>query len=92
MVFTVSTRNYLGNRATIVAVDENGYETPVLNIMPSGADFPGDMALLAANIASILNGNSPLHKINLGHNRIFWQSSPHGVELRLQATDGRNGP
>lgn len=91
MVFTVSTKNYLGNRATIVAVDDNGYETPVLNVMPSGEDFPGDIAALAANIVSLLNGNPPMHKINLGHNRVFWQDSPHGVELRLQEIDGRNG-
>lgn len=87
MVFTVSTKNYLGNKATIVAMEERGYETPALNVMSSGGkDFPGNAAALAANIASILNGNDPLHRIDLNHNRVFWQDSLHGIELRLQDT------
>ena len=87
MVFTVSTKNYLGNRATIVTHDEMGNEIPVLNVLPSGVNFPGDIAALAANITSILNGNKPIHKINMGSSRIFWHGTPNGIELRLNHND-----
>ena len=82
MVFTVSTKNYLGNHATIVATDDQGREIPVLHIVPGETDFPGDMQQLAANVAAILNGHQPLHKIGTGHNRIFWQAHENGVALR----------
>ncbi len=88
MVFTVSTKNYLGNMATIVAMDEKGIEIPVLNVMPSGKNFPGDIAALAANLASIMNGNKPMHKINIGSNQIFWHATSLGIELRLQEATG----
>ena len=86
MVYTVSTRNYLGNHITIVSRDDDGNEMPVLNIMPSHVDFPGDLQKLAANLASLLNGHEPLYKIPVGPNSMYWQRTPYGIELRLQET------
>jgi len=90
MAFTVSTKNYLGNRATIVTHDEKGNEIPVMSVLPSDIDFPGNIEALAANIASILNGNKPMHQININDSHIFWQSTPNGVEMRLQKSEGVN--
>lgn len=86
MAFTVSTKNYLGNHATVVATDDQGREIPVLHIVPGETDFPGDMAQLAANVAAILNGYPPLHKIGTGGQRVFWQPHDNGVVLRTTAT------
>lgn len=83
MVFTVSTRNYIGNHETIVRHDEKGNEIPVLHIIPGEIDFPGDKKALAANIASLLNGNDPLHDVDIGPNRIFWKKNENGYELRI---------
>ncbi len=87
MVYTVSTKNYLGNSRTIVKTDENGHEIPVLNIFQTDMDFPGDMDKLAANVASLLNGNEPLYKINIGSNKMFWQRHDKGASLRLQEVE-----
>lgn len=82
MVFTVSDKNYLGNHATIVDIDDRGREIPVLHIVPGDTDFPGDMSKLAANVAAILNGNPPPYKIDMGQQRIFWQAHENGITLR----------
>ena len=84
MVYTVSTRNYLGNHVTIVSRDDDGNEIPVLNLMPSHVEFPGDVQKLAANLASLLNGHDPLYKIPVTGGGLYWQRTPYGVELRLQ--------
>lgn len=83
MVFIVSPKRYLGDRATIVALDEQGQEIPVLHIMDGDFDFPGSVEELAANIVSLLNGNEPMHSIDLGPHDIFWKRDANGVELRL---------
>ncbi len=85
MTFTVSTKKYVGDLATIVMAGTDGQEIPVLHLMPGDVHFPGDAALMAANIASILNGNKPLHKVHIGENRIFWTPSSIGAEIRLQS-------
>ncbi len=90
MVYTVSTRNYIGNHVTIVARGDEGDEIPVLNLMPGEVDFPGDVRKLAENLASILNGNPPLHDINVGAHKVFWQRTPQGMMLRVLETGDRS--
>lgn len=89
MVFTVSEKNYLGNHATIVDIDAQGREIPVLHIVPGEIDFPGDMDRLAANVAAILNGNPPLYKIETGSQRLYWQTHENGITLRSLRRDAR---
>jgi hypothetical protein len=83
MIFTVSTRNYIGNHQTIVTHDEQGNEIPVMHILPGVTDFPGDISKMASNLTSLLNGHEPLHKINVGRNRMFWKRTDTGCELRV---------
>lgn len=87
MVFTVSTRQYLGDHATIVTRDERGYEIPVMHIVPGDTDFPGDMDKLAANLASLLNGNEPLFDMDLGDNKLYWKRNENSIEFRIQEGD-----
>lgn len=84
MTYTVSTKKYVGNKATIVERDDRGHEIPVMHLTGGETDFPGDIEKLAANLASILNGNPPLHQIDMGGNRVFWSRNEHGIALRLE--------
>lgn len=82
MVFTVSTKRYVGDHATIVC-HEDGREIPVLHIMAGIVDFPGDEIKLAENIASILNGAAPAHHIDMKGHEVFWAWNNGGAELRI---------
>jgi hypothetical protein len=85
--YSLSTKRYVGDKATIVCHDEQGREVPVVHLVDGEEDFPGDLMQLAANIVSLLNGNEPMHKINVGNNRILWAKTPYGSELRIQKGD-----
>jgi hypothetical protein len=84
MVYTVSTRKYLGDHATIVTHDDQGREIPVLHFIPADGEFPGDVAHLAANLASLLNGNEPLYQTGDGRHDMFWVKHDNGIELRIR--------
>ena len=86
MVYTVREREFIGDRATIVTHGKDG-ENPVLHLIAGQADFPGDVGKLAANLASLLNGNKPLHDIDLNGAEVFWRTVGQGVELRIKEAD-----
>lgn len=89
MIFTVSTRKYLGDAATVATQDEQGHEIPVLHVIAGEDRFPGDPAKLAANIASYLNGNDPLYDVKAEQGkRLFWCGHETGFELRVQEDGG----
>ena len=84
MTYTVSTKNYLGNKATIVRRTPEGHEVPVMNIIPGEVDFPADVKHLAANIASLMNGNKPLYDINIGNRELYWVRHETGFEFKVR--------
>lgn len=88
MVYTVSTKRYVGNKATIVEHDEYGHEIPVLHFIQGDTDFPSDIEKMAANLASLLNGNEPLHNLDIGANRLYWAEHKDGVSLRIKKPEG----
>ena len=85
--YSLSTRKYVGDKATIVSHDDNGNEVPLIHLIHGEDSFPGDINQLAANIVSLLNGNDPMYKINVGNNKILWAKTPYGSELRIQKGD-----
>jgi|GEM_PF-2208587 len=86
MAYSVSSKHYMGNAATIVSFDGEGNEIPVVNFITVNGEFPADMGKLAANLASAMNGNTPLHKVDLGSKALFWAPNGSGATLHLQKT------
>ncbi len=85
--YSLSNKKYVGDKATIVSHDGGGNEIPVVHLIHGEDEFPGDIMQLAANIVSLMNGNEPMYKINVGNNRILWAKTPYGAELRIQKGD-----
>lgn len=85
--YSLSTKRYVGDKATIVKHDDSGNEIPMVHLIHGDENFPGDIMQLAANIVSLLNGNEPLHKIKVGNHKILWAKTPYGAELRIQKGD-----
>jgi hypothetical protein len=81
--FQVSTKD----KRVIVAVDEQGTEVPVLNMLEGDVPFPGEADTLVENLVSLLNGEPPRHIIEVGRNRVFWRPTPNGAELRVESLD-----
>lgn len=60
---------------------EDGLNTPVTFLREQ--DCPVPLQQLAENLASILNGNEPLHKIDSDH-QIYYEQIDSGFHLRFK--------
>jgi hypothetical protein len=87
MVFALSRKNYLGDRATIAQVGEP--EVPVISVATVPSAFPLDVGRLTANVISMLNGEDPQHSISAGTHKVYWRDrGNNGIEFRHQ-DDGK---
>jgi hypothetical protein len=72
----------------ILKQEEGGQRVPVSFLRQ--ADCPVPLAKLAENLASITNGNDPLHMIDSDH-RMYFQDIDGGFHLRFRRNDDHGG-
>lgn len=81
MVFTVSTRNYIGEDCTISAY-EDGQEIPAVFITLSDKSRKDEAIIFAAQISGMLNGQDAFNMKS--DSRVFFERHPNGFSLRHQ--------
>ena len=81
MVFTVSTRNYIGEDFTISAY-EDGQEIPAVFITLSDKNRKDEAILFAAQISGMLNGQDAFSMKS--DSRVFFERHPNGFSLHHQ--------
>lgn len=66
---------------------ENGQNVPVTLLRQH--DCPLPIQKLAENLASILNGNKPLHRLESDH-KIYYEEMSEGFQLRFLKEETKN--
>lgn len=89
MVFTVSTKNFIGEDITISSY-EDGQEIPVAFIDVLDKDRKDEATLFAAQISSLLNGGDTFGMKS--DSRVFFERHPNGFSLRHKKDDGPSAP
>lgn len=84
--FRVGKRDHYGV-PTLVTDDEQGNEVPVMHLLPGDVPFPADEDKLLENLASLLNGEEPPHRLEIGNRRLFWRMTPEGPAFAVQELD-----
>lgn len=84
MKFSLKTgpEKYLGEDVAIEEVSGD-HHVPVVFLTRKNSDFPLDIAHIAANISSLLNGNDTVPVRSESHT-VFFHRQPDGFDLRFQ--------